>query len=336
MLETEIAAIRRRQDLTREEATACAEALLGGTCPEETVIALLGSLADKGETVEEIVGFALGLMRHCLVVDLPGRAVDLCGTGGSGKARFNYSTAASFVLASGGWGVAKHGNRGSRQPNGSVDFLEALGLPVSLPPDRLAMLFDRHHLCFLFARAHHPAMKHVGPARARLGRRSIFNLVGPLCNPAKVRCQVVGASDAATAGKVAQALLGLGRRRAMAVHGHPGIDEFSLCGPTRAWVVQEGRIEEREYRPEDFGFQVRSWESLPSGDAVQNAALFRRLLAGEELDGLLDMVALNAAAGIWAHEACPDLREGVAMARSLLKSGRTRDFFEAYSKAAVP
>lgn len=336
MLEKEMAILGRKKDLSEDEAALCVETLFGGGCTDDEICGLLGALREKGESVEEIRGFAKGLMRHCRRVPLSGDAVDLCGTGGSGLERFNVSTTAAFVIAASGLGVAKHGNRGSKKPNGSFDLLEKLGIAFDTGPEEEARLFADFGLCFMFARTHHPAMKSVGPARAKLGARSIFNLAGPLCNPAGTPFQIVGALDAATAEKIARVFQGLGKKRVMVLFGHPGIDEFSISGPTLAWTVEGGKISSGRHTPEEFGLKPREYASLPAGDAAANASLFHRILSGDPCDGLLDMVALNAGAALFVAGRSKSVAEGLRLAKETVVSGRAREFFMRYPRKTAP
>ncbi len=293
---------------------------------------LLILLAELGESPAEIRGFARSLHAHCVKVALGGEALDVCGTGGVTQARFNVSTTAAFVLAAGGTPVAKHGNKGSRRPNGSFDLLDHLKIAYGSDPAVSARLFQAHKLCFLFARYHHPAMRHLAATRAKLGRRSIFNLVGPLSNPAGAGYQIVGAADRKVAEKLAAVFTGLTRQRVLVLHGHPGLDEFSLSGATETWLVEAGQVTQRTFTPAELGFRERPYESLPGGDVEVNAGLFLRLMAGETCDGLADLVALNAGAALWVYGAAPSIRAGAEQARADLASGRVRAFFEAYPK----
>ena len=286
------------------------------------------ALAKKGECVEEICAFSRGMMARCARVELPKGGLDLCGTGGSGLERFNVSTTAAFVLASLGVGVVKHGNRGSKKANGSFDLLEKLGVDLTLSPDEQARVFERNRLCFLFARAHHPTAKIVGPARAKIGRRTIFNLVGPLCNPAGIEHQVLGVSELRLGPIMAEVLKHLGRSKAAVVWGEPGIDEFSATGESKVWWVDRGEIWTETVTPDDFAFLPVPWENLPKGDCEQNAQIFKNLLLGHPQGGLDNMVALNAAAGLVVAGFCGNLKDAFREAHQQLSSGRVHDFFQ--------
>lgn len=331
MLDEAILKFSLGESLTEYEATACLAEIFTGKVPEEKTITFLRDLTQKGESVEEILGFVRHLSARSITVSGMQNAVDTCGTGGSGMDRFNIGTTMAFVLASGGYSVAKHGNRGSKKSNGSFDLLEALDVNFDLTPEQEEEIFKRTGLCFLFARMHHPEMKLVGPARAKLESRSIFNLIGPLCNPANVLYQVVGISNHLLGDKIIQVLKQLGRKRAIVVYGTPGIDEFSISGESVYWLLNEkGEISKHRVDPSIIGIQIRDFDSVPGGDAKINKELFFRLLDGENCDGLLDMVALNAGAAIHVLGKSVSILDGYDTAKELLLSGETKMFFEKY------
>jgi anthranilate phosphoribosyltransferase len=260
--------------------------------------------------------------------------MDLCGTGGSELTRFNVSTTVAFVLASAGVPVAKHGNRGSRRPNGSFDLLDALGIPFALPPAHLAELQRTTGLCFLFARTMHPAVAAVAPMRKLVAGRTIFNLAGPLANPCRPTRQVVGVTREALAHVVAGALQHLGIERAIVVRGHPGLDEVSITGPSHLWEVANGHTHHRIV--EHYHHHGLDHSALPGGDAPENAAIFHRLLTGEETGPLRDMVVANAAMALdcWRghpHAGNPDT---IAEVMDLLLSGRPRETYHAHRRNA--
>ncbi len=334
MLERILGNLKAKQDLCSSEAESCLEEMLQENVTDAQRMEIMGALADKGETPEEIAAFAKVLRKHWIPTEINSPAVDLCGTGGSNLVRYNVSTTVAFVLASGGFPVAKHGNRGSKTNNGSFDFLETLGIDIDVSPTREVELFEKFQLCFLFARAHHPAMKTLGPARVQLGRRSIFNLIGPLCNPASVDYQIVGVSDPKLGPKMIQVLKQLGKKRAMVVWGEPGIDECSTCGSSTYWLLDQGNISEFKIDLDDLGIEKGDFESFPRGDCLDNAETFYRLLNGESCSGLLDMIALNAGAAIFVLERAESIKAGFEIAKELLVSGKTKDYFESYPKTS--
>src|SRR5438132_2421141 len=300
-----------RQSLSREEARQVMSEVLAGECTDAQIAALLVGLHMKGETVEEIVGFAEAIrqaaaplpVRCNSAVDVSGTErdalVDTCGTGGDASGTFNLSTATALVVAGTGVRVAKHGNRSVTSQCGSADVMEALGVNISLPPARLAACLDEVGIAFLFAPAMHSAMKHVQTARRELRLRTVFNLLGPLTNPAQASAQVVGVYSADLVEKLAEALSMLGVRRALVVHGADGLDEITITGPTRVGEVRDGQVRSYEVTPEEFGLQRAPIEEIAGGDAVANTAIIRDVLAGER-SPRRDVVLLNAAAALVA------------------------------------
>ncbi|MBF0197110.1 MAG: anthranilate phosphoribosyltransferase [Planctomycetes bacterium] len=317
-------------DLNVEEASKCLELILENKISESDIMALLEALCNKGEAVDEIVGFAKTLQSKMVKVKLESEAIDLCGTGGSGLSRFNISTFVAFILASSGVKVAKHGNKGSRTNNGSFDLLEELGINLNTTSSQEEELFKELGLCFLFARTHHPAMKAVGPARAKLGRRTIFNLIGPLCNPGSVENQIVGISNQSLGPKMAEVMLKLGKKKALIVYGEPGIDEFSLSGTSTYWLVNEGKVSQGSITPEEIGISPQQYESLPGGDCTENAKIFMSLLNNNPCQGLQNMAAFNAGAAFWLMDQCASIKEGYLLSLELLASGKVKACFEAY------
>src|SRR5438552_16044934 len=269
-----------RESLSREEARAVMSQILAGKCSDAQIAALLVALHMKGETVEEIVGFAEAIraaatpltIHQNSTVDVSGTGrdalVDTCGTGGDASGTFNISTATAFVVAGAGVKVAKHGNRSVTSKCGSADVMESLGVKIDLPPARLAACLEEVGIAFLFAPALHSAMKHVQSARRELRLRTVFNLLGPLTNPARASAQVVGVYSADLVEKLAEALSMLGARRALVVHGADGLDEITITGPTRIGEVRDGQVRSYEVTPEEFGMERASVEKISGGDAV--------------------------------------------------------------------
>jgi anthranilate phosphoribosyltransferase len=287
--------VQRPGGMDEVQARGLLELLLGGSLAVEDGGQLLAALAARGETGVEVAAVAQGMLERATVIPVSGACLDLCGTGGSGRQRYNVSTSAAFLLAATGARVAKHGNRGSVRPNGSFDLLDALGVPFALPPAAHAQLLESTGVCFLFARAMHPAMAAVAPYRKAAGRRTIFNLAGPLANPCRPRRQLIGAASAGTAAVVAEALTRLGVERALVVVGEPGIDEVSVSGATH-WI-EVGRAGRRAGVWRHPRWSV-PYESLPAGDAAANAAVFAELIAGRAGAALQAMVLANAGAAL--------------------------------------
>src|ERR1035438_6087977 len=317
--------------------------VLTGQCTDAQIAALLVALHMKGETVEEIVGFAEAIRSAATplplnadsVLDASGTGrdalVDTCGTGGDTSDTFNISTATAFVAAGAGVRVAKHGNRSVTSKCGSADVMEALGVNINLPPARISACLEEVGIAFLFAPAMHSAMKYVQPARRELRLRTVFNLLGPLTNPARATCQVVGVYSADLVEKLAEALSMLGLHRALVVHGSDGLDEITITGPTRVGEVREGQVHTYEVTPEEFGLQRASLDDIAGGDAAQNAILIRELLSGKK-SARRDVVLLNAAAALVAAGRADHLRDAVPLAATAIDSGAAAAKLEALIK----
>ena len=308
-------------DLTREEAREAMTTIMSGEATPAQIGGFLVALRAKGETADEIAGCAEAMRAHVLAVK-PRRddLVDTAGTGGDGANTFNISTAAALVAAAAGAGVAKHGNRAASSTTGSADVLEALGFRLELPPQQIAQSIDDLGFGFMFAQLHHPAMKHAAPVRRELATRTIFNILGPLTNPAGARAQVVGVYSSELAPRIAQALAALGARRAFVVHGAHGIDELSPAGPNQVCEVVEGHMTERVIDPLDLGVKRCDPDELRGGSPSENARAIRDVFAGGD-GGRRDAILLNAAGAIAAAGHAGDLREGVEIARTALDSG---------------
>ena len=339
MITAAIAALADGRDLTRDQARAVMDAIMSGEATQAQIGGLLIGLRAKGETVEEITGFAEAMAAHVVPVT-PTRAplVDVVGTGGDGAGTFNISTAAALVAAAAGAAVAKHGNRAASSACGSADVLEQLGIPLEQTPERIAMSIDAYGFGFMFARAHHPAMRHAAPVRQQLGTRTVFNVLGPLANPAGARDGIFGVYDAALARTYAETLAGLGARRAFVVHGDGGLDELSPSGPSLVLEVRNGDIRESELDPRSLGIYPTPPEDLRGGDARANADAVVRVLAGER-SGRRDAVVLNAAGAIVAAGLADDLGEGVEVAAAAVDSGAAAATLErlvAFTNEEVP
>jgi anthranilate phosphoribosyltransferase len=324
-----------RTSLTREEARDVMAQILRGEATDAQIGALLVALHMKGETVEEIVGFAEAIRAEATplesddgeALDLSGTGrdalVDTCGTGGDTSGTFNISTATALTIAGAGVRVAKHGNRSISSKCGSADVMEALGVNIGLPPARVAACLQETGIAFLYAPAMHSAMKYVQPARRELRLRTVFNLLGPLTNPAKASAQVVGVYSADLVEKLAEALSELGARRALVVHGRDGLDEITITGPSKIAEVRNGQVRVYEVAPEDFSLQRGSLEDIAGGDAAQNAAIIRAILDGER-SPRRDVVLLNAAAALVAAGHADRISEGVPLAAYAIDSGHAR------------
>jgi len=332
-----------RESLSREEARSVMAEVLSGSATDAQIAALLVALHMKGETVEEIVGFAEAIRAAAdplpidenSTVDVSGTGrdslVDTCGTGGDASGTFNISTAAAFVVAGTGVRVAKHGNRSLTSKCGSADVMEALGIRISLPTALLARCLQEVGMAFLFAPTMHSAMKFVQPARRELRLRTIFNLLGPLTNPARASAQVVGVYSLELVEKLAEALSMLGLHRALVVHGLDGLDEVTITGPSRVAEVREGNVRTYEVVPEEFGVERAQLEDISGGDADANAAIIREILAGKK-SPRRDVVLLNAAAALIAAGKADHFGPAVLSAAQAIDSGAAAAKLEALAR----
>jgi anthranilate phosphoribosyltransferase len=311
--------------LTRAQAAAAIDAMLDGGVPATQMAALLVALRMKGETPDEIAGAASAMRARAARVEVSTeRLIDTCGTGGDGAGTFNISTAAAFVAAAAGARVAKHGNRAVSSKCGSADVLAALGVNVELAPASVATCIDEVGIGFLFAPRHHAAMKHVAPVRKELGMRTLFNLLGPLANPAGARRQLMGVYAAPLVPVLARTLAELGCDRAFVVHGAGGLDEISTSGPTLACEVRDGSVRQFEIVPETLGVPRAELHELRGGDATENAEHLRAVLRGEPGARRIAVI-INAGAALAAAGVCEEIEEGVRLAERAIDSGAARD-----------
>jgi anthranilate phosphoribosyltransferase len=309
------------EDLTLEEMQDAIRAIMHGAWQEQEIALFLTSLRAKGETVDEVAGAALA-MREVMTPIQTGRplVVDTCGTGGSGMNLFNISTAAALVTAAVGVPVAKHGNRGISSKSGSADVLAELGVRIDAPIERVEACLDELGICFCFAPLFHQSMKHVASVRRALGIPTVFNVLGPLCNPARAPFQLIGVGKAEHRPLLAEALTKLGTRRALVVHGADGLDEITVDGATWVSEVNEGRVMEHCWTPADFGLAPSSTASFRVEGPGQSATLIRQVLAGET-GPARDIVLINSAAALWVSGHCDQLSHGVTEAARAIDSG---------------
>jgi len=317
-----IARLLDGHDLTRDDACETMRTIMRGEATPAQIAGFLVALRAKGETADEIAGCAEAMREHVLRVN-PQRSdlVDIVGTGGDGANTYNISTAAALVAAGAGAAIAKHGNRAASSASGAADVLEALGFRLELPPERIEQSIDELGFGFLFAQAHHPAMKHAAPIRRELATRTVFNVLGPLTNPAGARALMLGVYSPALTRTLAEALVQLGTERAYVVHGAAGIDELSPCGPNLVCEVESGTVREYELDPVDLGVERCDPAELRGADPASNAAALRAVLSGEDRGGHRSAVILNAAGGIAAAGHAESLREGIVRAREAIDSG---------------
>ena len=310
------------------------DAIFGGQLSEDEIVVYLSATANRKPTVDELVGAVTSMRAHMRSVSAPPDAIDLCGTGGDGLGTLNISTAASFVLAGCGVPVAKHGNRSASSRSGAADVLEALGVKIGLEPEAASRVLARTGIVFLFAQTHHPAMKYVGGPRKQIGRRTIFNLLGPLASPARVTRQLAGVFSADWLAPYAQALSALGSERAWIVHGKDGLDELSISGPSQVAVLENGVVSVREVTPEDAGLNRHPLAQIAGGDAAHNAQALMRLLEGQAPAAYHEIVVLNAAAGLVVASKAQNLRDGAILADTAIRSGRAHAVFQEFLLAS--
>jgi anthranilate phosphoribosyltransferase len=327
-----------RSDFTRPEAREVMNEIMSGRATEAQIAGFLVALRAKGETSEEIAGCAEAMRSHVVTVE-PKRTdlVDVVGTGGDGQCTINISTAAALVAAAAGAGVAKHGNRAASSACGSADVLEALGFNLELTPERIARSIDELGFGFMFAQAHHPAMKYAGGVRRELATRTIFNILGPLTNPAGARCQMIGVYSKELVRPIAEALVQLGSERAFVVHGAGGLDELSPIGPNTVCEVRHGEVIDRVIDPLDLGVPRCELEELRGGDSATNAAAIREVFQGSN-GGRRNAILLNAAGAIAAAGLAEDLAEGLSIAIETVASRKADERLEqliAFSNEAV-
>ena len=332
MIREAIAHITTGATLSEEEAEAVMEEIMTGVATQAQLGAFLTALRLRpgGETVQEITGLARIMREKAVQVHLTeataAHALDTCGTGGDGAGTFNVSTAAGIVAAAAGASVAKHGNRSATSRCGSADVLEALGARIDLGPEQVARCVQEVGFGFMFAPAYHPAMKHVGPTRREIGIRTVFNILGPLTNPAHTHFQVLGVADGSLLRKMGEVLLHLGCQHALVVHGEDGIDECSLSAPTRICEVRHDQsLREYTITPEEVGLtRVTDRQPFQGGDPAHNAKMLRTLLSEYTADPATDMLCLNASAALLASEQVSSLRDGVNLARATLREGKAK------------
>lgn len=328
MIQDAIRALTEQGTISGEEAAAALEQIMAGEATAAQIGAFLTALRIRGET-PEVLAACLGVIEAHAESVPAGDVIDIVGTGGDGIDTFNVSTAAALVVAGCGVRVAKHGNRAASSKCGSADVLEALGAKLDLDGEHAARVVDGAGFCFLFAQRFHPAFRHVGAPRREIAIRTMFNILGPMANPAKPRAMLVGSGVASVAPLLAETLRLRGMQRAMVVHSAEGMDEISPAGPTAAWSIEDGHIRQLELLPADFGLPAHALSDVLGGDAAANAGTLRSVLSGEP-GPMADFVLMNASAALLVAGATPDLRAGVAEAQDAISSGRAATVLDAY------
>ena len=321
MIKEAIIKLSKKQDLTYTEAETVMDEIMSGQATPVHMSAYLTALSLKGETIDEITASAAGMRAHCIKLLHDMDVLEIVGTGGDGSNSFNISTTSSLVIAAGGVPVAKHGNRAASSKSGAADVLEELGVKITLTPERSAEILKKINICFLFAQNYHIAMKYVAPIRKELSIRTVFNILGPLSNPAGANMELMGVYDQALVEPLAQVMANLGVNRGMVVYGQDSLDEISMCAPTSVCEIKDGKFTSYEITPEQFGYEKCEKGALTGGTPAENAEITKAILKGEERGPKRQAVCLNAGAALYIAGKAASIEEGVKLAESLIDSG---------------
>ena len=321
MIKEAIIKLSKKQDLTYTEAENVMDEIMSGQATPVQMSAYLTALSLKGETIDEITASAAGMRAHCIKLLHDMDVLEIVGTGGDGANSFNISTTSSLVIAAGGVPVAKHGNRAASSKSGAADVLEALGVKITLTPERSAEVLKKINICFLFAQNYHIAMKYVAPIRKELSIRTVFNILGPLSNPAGANMELMGVYDQALVEPLAQVMANLGVNRGMVVYGRDSLDEISMCAPTSVCEIKDGKFTSYEITPEQFGYTRCEKGALTGGTPAENAEITKAILKGEEKGAKRQAVCLNAGAALYIAGKVDSVEAGVKLAESLIDSG---------------
>ena len=321
MIRESIIKLSKKQNLTYLEAEEVMDEIMSGKATPVQMSAYLTALALKGETIDEITASAAGMRAHCIKLLHDMDVLEIVGTGGDGSNSFNISTTASLVIAAGGVPVAKHGNRAASSKSGAADVLEALGVKITIPPEKSQELLGKIGICFLFAQNYHIAMKCVAPIRKELGIRTVFNILGPLSNPAGANMELMGVYDEALVEPLAQVMANLGVTRGMVVFGQDSLDEISMSAPTSVCEIKDGKFTSYVLPPAPFGYERCTKEELQGGTPQENAVITKAILEGKETGAKRHAVCLNAGAALYIAGKAASIEEGVKMAEQLIDSG---------------
>lgn len=330
MIGEAIIKLSKKQDISYEMARDVMNEIMSGEASDVQKSAYLTALSMKGETIEEITGSAEAMRNHALPVNHGMEVMEIVGTGGDGSNSFNISTTASLIIAAAGVPVAKHGNRAASSKSGAADCLEALGVNISVEPEKAAELLHEAGICFLFAQKYHTAMKYVGPIRKELGIRTVFNILGPLTNPAKANMQVMGVFDESLLEPMAKVLSNLGVKKGMVVYGQEKLDEISICGPTSICCFKDGKTQMSTITPESVGLKCGAKGELLGGTPAENAAITRAILEGRERGAKRDAAVINAAAALFVAGKADSLAKAVKLAEETIDSGKALSKLEQF------
>jgi anthranilate phosphoribosyltransferase len=334
MIKEAIYKLVNREDLTYDEAAAVMDEIMSGNATQAQMASFLTALRMKGETIEEITALAQGMREKGIKVNTDGEVLEIVGTGGDEVGTFNISTTSAFIIAAGGIPVAKHGNRSVSSKSGAADVLEKLGVNLNLNAEQNEAVLKKAGMCFLFAQVYHSSMKYVGPVRKEVGIRTVFNILGPLTNPAAATIQLLGVYDRDLAKPLAQVLSNLGVTRGVSVYGD-GLDEITLAGPTEVYEINHGEITNYTITPEQFGFKTCKLEELIGGTPEENAQITLDILSGKETGPKREVVLMNAGMSLYLGGKAETLEDGVKLAAELIDSGKALEKLEAFKKATA-
>lgn len=333
MIQQTIHKTMNRQDLTYDEALQTMKEIMTGEASQVQMAAFLTALRMKGETITEITACAEGMRHVGTHLQPDGEVLEIVGTGGDEVGTFNISTTAAFVIAAAGIAVAKHGNRSVSSKSGAADILEKLGVNLMLEPDQGKRVLDETDMVFLFAQKYHTAMKNVGPVRKEMGERTVFNILGPLTNPANATRQLLGVYDGDLVEKLAEVLMNLGVTRGMAVHGSDGLDEITVTGPTHCCEIRDGKLSSFDISPEQFGLKTYPLQDIIGGSPEENAQIAKDILSGKEQGAKRDIVILNAGMGIYLGRDDISMEDAVKKAAEMIDNGSAYEKMQAFVKA---
>jgi anthranilate phosphoribosyltransferase len=334
MIKEAILKLAKKEDLTYEEALAVMNEIMSGEASPVQMSSYLTALSMKGETIDEITGSAKGMRDHGVQLQHDMDVLEIVGTGGDGANSFNISTTSSLVIAAGGVPVAKHGNRAASSKSGAADVLEALGVNITVSPEKSSQMLSELGICFLFAQKYHMAMKYVAPIRKELGIRTVFNILGPLSNPAGATIELMGVYDEALVEPLARVMTNLGVKRGMVVYGQDKLDEISASAPTTVCEIKDGNFETYTITPEMFGLASCAKEELVGGTPQENAAITRAILSGEEKGGKRTAVLMNAGTALYLAGKAEKIADGIRLAADLIDSGKALEKLEAFVKVS--
>ena len=332
MIREAIIKLSKKEDLTYQEAKAVMNEIMSGEATPVQMSSYLTALSLKGETIDEITASASGMRAHCIKLLHEMDVLEIVGTGGDGSNSFNISTTAAMVIAAAGVPVAKHGNRAASSKSGAADVLEALGVNITISPEKSAELLKKINICFLFAQNYHIAMKYVAPIRRELGIRTVFNILGPLSNPAGANMELMGVFDENLVEPLAQVMMKLGVKRGMVVYGQDKLDEISMSAPTSVCEIRDGWFQSYTLTPEQFGYERCKKEELQGGTPKENAEITRAILSGTERGAKRCAVCLNAGAALYITGKAENMEQGVRMAEKLIDAGEAMKCLEAFAR----